>query len=254
MIEKNLKKVFVETFEPIMKNNGFQRKDKIFHRIVNGKIVQRLSYYKFSGPEFTIQFSILPLCAGFEYSTFMDGLRICEEFDDIDSWEYEYETDNFIQCMPEALKVSQERLFPLFDSTFDYKTYLIQRNNQRFPGSTFASSVYFTNLALGNYELSMKSREGLFKRRIEMNQKRWGIDHHIEPSIQESDEQDIKDYYHIKKAMDNNNHKTIQQYVYEQEQKSLKSYIKAYTSPKKYKNFLETENLPFEFIQLPIKA
>ena len=250
MIEKSLNKVFIETFEPVMKSKGFQRKGKIFHRIVNGKIVQLLSYYKFSGPEFTVQFSILPLCTGFEYSTFMDDSRVCKEFDDIDSWEYEYGTDDFIQYMPKALKVTQERLFPLFDSTIDYKTYLEYKNNQRFPGPIFSNLVYMTNLALGNYELSKKSREALFKYRIEVYQENWGTDYHIAPSTQERDEQDYKEYYQLKEAMDNNDHETIEQYIYEQEQKSLKSYIKAFTTPKKYKTFLETGNLPFEFIRI----
>ena len=250
MIMNRINKIFVDTFEPTMNHKGFLRKNKIFHRIVNRKIVQLLSYYEFDGAEFTVQFSIFPLCAGFEYSIFMDGLRICEEFDEVDSWEYEYGTDNFIQYMPEALKATKEYLFPLFDSTIDYTTYMEYRNNRRFPGPSFAGSVYMINLSLGNYEQSIKSRESLFKYRIEMNQKRWGTNHHVVPATQESDEQDIREYELIKKAIDNDDHKSIKQYIYEQEQKSLDSYVKALTTPKKYKNYLETGELPFEFVHI----
>jgi len=52
--------------------------------------------------------------------------------------------------------------------------------------------------------------------------------------------------------MDNDDRVTIEQYIYEKERKSLESYVKAYTTPKKYKNFLETGELPFEFVRIPV--
>ena len=252
MIRKSLKNAFIETFEPTMKKNGFLRKGKIFHRIVNGKIVQRLSFLKYSGPLFTIQFSIGPLCSGHEYSTFMDASRMDETFKDIDPWEYEYQTDEYIHYMPEALRVTEERLLPLLDSINDYESYLEKMNDlYSWPMPIFSNLVYMINMVLGNYELCEESREAFIKYNIEANQERWGTDYHIDLGLQEIFEQRCKEYYRMKVAMDNNDHETIEQYIHEQEQKSLRSYIKAYTTPKKYETFLETGVLPFEFVLIP---
>jgi len=251
MSEKDLKNSFIKTFEETMKEKGFMRKSNIFHRIVNGKISQLVSYYKFyQAPIFTIQFSIRPLCAGLEYSTFMDASRISETFGVFDwEWEYEYQTDGFRQHMPMALEVTKEHLFPLFDLVIDYKGYL--ENMLLFDKlPIFSSQVYMTNMALGNYELSKESREDFMEGAIKTNQKNWGTDHHIIPERQAEFEKLCEEYYQIKKAMDNNDRETIEQYIHEQEQKSLKSYIKAFTTPKKYEDFLETGNLPFEFVYI----
>jgi len=251
MIEKSLKRVFIETFESAMISRRFLRKDKVFHRIVNGKIVQLLSYFKFSGSEFTIQFSIWPLCADGEYSTDMDDLRVCEEFEDIDSWECDYQTDGCVESMLDALEATKKRLFPLFDLTIDYKSYLENRNNLRFPLHIVSDSVYMSNMALGNYELCKKSRETFINNRIEANQRRWGTNSHIVPSTQEIFEQECDEYFITKKAMDNGDHEYIEQYIQEKKRKSLESYVKAYTTPNKYKKFLETGELPFEFVRIP---
>ena len=251
MIKKSLKNAFIETFEETMKNKGFMRKGKVFHRIVNGKIVQLLSYYKFSGPEFTIQFLIYPLCIESEYTTFMDAYRVCRVFEDIESWEYEYQTDEYIQYMPEVLKVTKEKLFPLFDSVINYEVYLEKISIIEPYLPVFSSFVYMINMVLGNYEASKESGEALIDHRTEFYQKTWGINHHINPATQEKREKEHKEFYRMREAMDNNDRETIEQYIHEQEQKSLKSYIKAYTTPKKYEIFLKTGVLPFEFVRIP---
>jgi len=251
MIEKSLSKAFVEGFEETMKEQGFLRKGKIFHRIVNGEIVQLLSYFKFSEPKFTIQFEIIPLCAGFEYSTLMDGSRVCELFKDVNSWEYKYQTDGYIQRMPEALKVTEDRLLPLLDSIVNYESYSSKRNVLYPLFSIMSPLTYMINMVLGNYEKSKESREALINYRIESCLANWGIKQHIVPAKQERFEQDIKEYQRLKKAMDTDDREVIEQYIYEQEQKSLKSYVKAFTTPKKYKNFLETGELSFEYIYIP---
>ena len=250
MNEKNFKNAFIEVFEPTMRNQGFLRKDKVFHRIVNKKIVQCLSYYKFSGPEFTIQFSINPLCSGTEYSLFMDALRLSEEFDDIDSWEYEYGTDGYIKYMPEALELSTKYLFPLFDSAINYTTYLFEMNKLHTPLNLISNQFYMTNMVLGEYELCKKSREALFKHRVEAYQINWGTTFHIVPSMQERDERDIYEYQQIKEAMDKNDREVIEQYINEQEQKSIKNYIRTFTTSKRYGNYLNTGQLPFEFVYI----
>ena len=210
MIEKSLKSAFIETFEEAMKNNGFLRKGKIFHRIVNGKIVQLLSFHKYSGPEFTIQFLIDPLCSGYEHSTYMEASRMDTVFRDIDPWRYEYQTDEYIEYMPEALRVTEERLLPLFDSITDYESYLeIMNSLYSRPMPIFSSLVYMINLTLGNYEKSKESREAFINFNIEANQKSWGTDHHINPETQEIFEQKCKEYYRVKEAMDRNDHEYI---------------------------------------------
>ena len=66
MAKSNISRTFIEVFEPIMTSKGFKRKGKVFHRIANNQVVQLLSYYKYMGaPQFTIDFSILPLCYRF---------------------------------------------------------------------------------------------------------------------------------------------------------------------------------------------
>jgi len=89
------------------------------------------------------------------------------------------------------------------------------------------------------------------RKRIATNPQNWGKDYHIVPLSQEKFEQDVKEYQRLKEAMDNNDRETIERYIYEQEQKSLKSYVKTFTTPKKYENYLNTGELSFEFVQIP---
>lgn len=246
----NLKKEFIEAFESTMERKGFLRKDKTFHRIANGKIVQLLSYYKYEGAEFTVQFSIQSLCSGTEYSTFMDGIRMCEVFQDIPSWEYEGQPDGLTKYMQIALKATKEKLFQLFDSMIDYRSYL-EKIDSLGLSSVFSNAAYMINMALGNYELCKKSRETFINNRIEANQRRWGTDHHISPSTQRVFEQECEQYYRVKKAMDNNDRKYIERYICDQERKSLKSYVKAFSTPSEYETFLNTGVFPFDFVSIP---
>ena len=78
----------------------------------------------------------------------------------------------------------------------------------------------------------------------------WGTDYHIVPATQKKFEEYCREYDRIKEAMDNNDRETIEQYIKEQEQKSLTSYVKAFTTPKKYESFLTTGQLPFEFVRI----
>jgi len=178
----------------------------------------------------------------------MDASRLCEEFNNVDSWEYEYGADEYIENMTKALKSTEEHLLPLFDSAINYETYLIEINKLCGPLHLISDQFYMTNMVLGDYELCKKSREALFKNRVNAYQINWGTNYHIVPSTQERDERDIKEYQRIKEAMDKNDCKIIEQYIYEQEQKSLKSYIKNFTTPKKHENYLNTGQLPFEFV------
>ena len=72
---------------------------------------------------------------------------------------------------------------------FTNTVYEILPNPRRLP------DVGSTNMELGNYEQSKESREALFSYRIEAHQANWGTDHHINPSVQEKDEQLEKEVY-----------------------------------------------------------
>ena len=299
MSKTSLHQAFIETFSSPMKDKGFMRKGNIFHRIVNGKIVQLLSYYKFhQAPEFTIQFDIQPLCAGYEYSNFMDSSRLHELFRDLDYWEYEYQTDGYIKHMPEALKVTEERLFPLFDLIVDYKSYLENinslYNNQVTPPNTY--SYMIVNLYFSNYEIVREIQKAWIIKSIGVFQKIWGINHSIYPWKDDEFQKKCREYYRLEEAMEidetykndlglehritagekepeykgareymiryiqnhegrplyKNSRKYIEQYIQEKEEKSLNSYVKAFTTPKKYETFLKTGELPFKFIEISL--
>ena len=250
MSKKSISRSFIETFEPLMKGNKFSRKGKIFHRIVNGEIVQLLSYYSFAmTPRFTIQFWIWPLCDGYEYMAFMDGSRLCEVFKDVPAWEYEYQSDGYIRHMPTALNATEERLFAIFDSVVDYSSYFKWQDigNQK---NLNDNRRYAMSLLFGNYSDCQQSKEIRIKNRLIANQKRWGVDYHIVPQRQEEFDQECKDYYRMKEAMEKNDRKTIEEYIHSQEQKSLNSYIKAFFSQKKYEKYQETGILPFESVNI----
>lgn len=54
----------------------------------------------------------------------------------------------------------------------------------------------------------------------------------------------------MKEAMEKNDREYIEKYIRQQEQKSLNSYVKTFSTPKKYEKYLETGVLPFEFIKI----
>lgn len=78
----------------------------------------------------------------------------------------------------------------------------------------------------------------------------WGTYYHIVSATQKKFEEDCREYDHIKGAMDNNDRETIEQYIKEQEQKSLTSYVKAFTTSKRYEIFPKTGQLSFEFVRI----
>lgn len=245
-----INRAFVEEFEETMKAAGFARKGKIFHRIVNGQIVQLLSYTKFSGPDFTIQFSIAPLYLGFKWSTFMDDAKLSELFPDVpSSWVYGWKTDEYIQIMPRALEKTKEKLFPLFEMIIDNASYMEHVNLTRsFEPQEFSDFVFKQRLIQGDYEGAKRSREALFDYWKESYQKNWGIDYHIVPQRQEEDEATKKEFERLRKAIDAGDEGVIEAYIQEETQKSLDSYVQAFTTPKKYEKYQEKGLLPFEFV------
>ena len=250
---KELQSVFVETFEAAMKEKGFMRKGSMFHRIVNGEIVQLLNYFKFSGPRFTIQFLIWPLCKGHIYSTSTEGSRLFDVFrKDVPLWIYEYDTDGYTEQMPEALEKTKQHLFPLFDLIIDYQSYRDNEERCRMPLSPVVAQIglYEVNMALGYYELCKEASEGYIAYKVNAHRKKWGTDYHISPSMQKEFERRCEEYDRMKIAMDNNDRECIEQYLCEKERKSLDSYVKAFTTPKKYEKYLETGTLPFEFVKI----
>ena len=267
MKKPNIRNKFIEVFEPIMREKGFSRKGEVFHRIVNGKIVQLFSYKIFAGGyEYTTQFLIHPLCLESSYTTFMDATRMSEFFAEIQEWEFSTEDD--LAKMPLVLREAEQYLFPLFDSVIDYYTYWEHLNTKGL--QIYDGRLYLMSLALGKYDISQQSREAYIKRVVEVERmnreyeerhvKEYKLDQLPDYSttflkqkkFQEAKKRKFKieceEYFRIKDAMKRRDHEYIEAYVREQEQKSIASYVKAYTSIKKYENYLITGVLPFEFI------
>ena len=121
----SLRDQFISVFEPAMQEKGFERKSNgtTYHRLVNGKIIQMISYITLShGYEFTVKFSILPLCLGGECSIYNDVDSLLSVFG-VSSWESD-DFYGFDKHIPTALKSTEKHLFPLLDSIVDYVSFL----------------------------------------------------------------------------------------------------------------------------------
>ena len=242
---------FAETFEPLMKSKGFNRKGKYFHRIVNDQIVQTMSYYSsIASTKFTIDFTILPLCSGFEFISPEGGERMVTSFRGKDvSWDYQ-RAGAYVEYMPMALKAVEELLIPRFDMLVDYKSY---RENKDFSRIKFSDLYYKLALVFGDYAEAQASRESYIKDWHEANRYNQGIfgdKFYISPQQQEHFDRMCKEYEQMKKAMDTNDRKAIEEYIASQEQKTLDSYVKTYSTPKKYEKYLATRELPFEVVRI----
>jgi len=255
MSKDSIKNTFIEVFEPAMFNKGFKRKGNVFHRIVNDKIVQLLSYYKYNGQtRFTIEFSILPLCFNFKLYTFYAGTRLSSAFREyVRAWEYENaDPKGYIRYMPIALRATEDLLFPKFDAEIDYKScYENDKNTMLFNSELGKMSfhTYIYNLVLGNYE-ELEAREDYFQYWNEVNIKNYGTEYDAVPERQKEFEEDRQDYYRIKEAVAKGDKETINTYIASLEKKSLDSYVKNYSTPKKYEKYLEDGILPFDVINI----
>ena len=244
---KNFNDVYKMVFSPIMKSKGFEYKRRIYHRMVNKKIIQMLSYQTFQHQTFTIQFGIYPLCAGFEYETFMDGERLSEVFG-IDEWVY----NDYFQQLPNSLAVSEKYIFPYFESCLDYGSYLenmnklfgiLFRNNKKGIPINY-SMVFDLNLTLGNYKQAQESREASIKMKRDYFIKRWGIDSCPYAERQRDYEEMCSSYLKMKKAMEENDRKYIEEYIRSNEEKSLKSYFRNFFGIKAHDNYIKHGILP----------
>lgn len=240
-----------------MVKNSFTRKGRDFHRLVNGKIIQAVSYYSFAfSREFTIQFAILPLCLGAECSAPLVSIhRICSHEDftgEVAPWHYEG-SEGYMECMPTALKATEELLLPKMDREINYENYY--SNYLRSKAFTLgwdkiSFQRYIFALIFENYADAEKTMDKNIKNWRETNIENFGTEYHIAPEMQEKFERRCIDYYHIKKAMDKGDRKSIEEYISSLEQKSLQSYVKAYSTSKKYEKYLETGVLPFEVVNI----
>jgi len=246
----SMSKSFIETFEPIMTKNGFARKEKNFHRLVNGKIVQTMSYKSYHmSTQFTVNFSILPLCAGQVYlSPYVDAERMNTTFSGIvHRWDYE-RAGAYVEYMPTALKAVEEYLLPRFNTLVDYKSYYEAQDYSR---NKFSIVRFRLALVFGDYETAHECREEYFKFTREKNLRTYGVEHSLNPHYQEVFKQASEEHFRLKEAMDNNDRETIEGYLSGLEKKALNSYVKVYSAPKKYEKYQETGILPFESVNIP---
>ena len=252
MTKNNISKNFIETFEPLMTSNSFMRKGKVFHRIVNGKVIQLVSYYSFfMARNFTIQFLIAPLCLGYEFDSNFHGSRLEEKFrGKVTSWFYDG-TEGYKEYMPIALKATENLLLPKLNNEIDYESYYRSyRESEVFTRAKRSLIKYKLALVFEDYEDAHEVMEEKYRYWCEVNMEKFGTEYHKDPERQESFEQDFNMHIQIKKAIENNDRKTIEEYISALEQKSLNSYVKTYSTPKKYEKFLETGVLPFDIVYI----
>jgi hypothetical protein len=265
-------KAFLELYEPEMTSLGFSRKRYVFHRLVSGKIVQRLSYVMFSGQkEFTIQFGFEPLCCSGEIEVFMDGARLG---DLLGNETLGFKNPNSPDDLRETLEMCRRHLFGYFDSVVDYRSYLdfereqnikrlssyneIQRkrsDNLYIDGLfTQSSYVYAISLINGDYELAKKSREALIKQNIGAHLNNWGVETHPIPERQREFEDMCDRYSRMKIAMDANDRAYIDEYIANKEKLALESYIRNFYGKKAFEKYQNSGELPQPFANADVES
>jgi|GEM_PF-3789767 len=252
MKKNNISNTFIEVFEPTMLSRGFVRKGRDFHRIVNGKIAQCVSYFKRSSdPEFTIQFAIVPLCLEFEFSTpLSDAWRLTDSNQFSPAFpflEYYGNPEGYVDCMPLALKTTVDILLPKMDTEIDYESYYKCYRNSM---SKVSNERYLFALLFEDYEDANMVRESVFEQWRGANMRKFGIEHNPIPKQREYYGKIRDEYNVIKEAIDNNDRRTIEEYLHNKEQKSLNSYAETYGTKKQYQKYLEDGTFPFEFVKI----
>jgi hypothetical protein len=255
---REFKTVFLSVYEPVMSEMGFQRKRVIFHRLVNEKIIQMLSYTKFSGGSFTIQFSIFPLCGGCEYTTFMDDERLGSLLGNETYAEWENDGTETVAQMKESLDICEKHLFPVFERLSDYKVYYeyaIDKHQKEYAQIndeykklhadllSFPHAVGFYELSLlfGNYDIVKKMQTV----RIARNKDALESMTLTPPPERIQDFNDLcSDYSRMTEAMNANDREYIESYVKEKERYSLESYIKNFHGKKAFKEYQQNRQLP----------
>jgi hypothetical protein len=257
-----LLEAYLTLYEPVMAQMGFSKKGIIFHRITHEKVVQMLSYTKFSY-SFTIQFSISPLCAGYEYKMHMDETRLGILLGNETYAEWNFNKADLIGQLQESLEICREHLFPLFKNVCNYDTYYDYIINEYNKMLTRLSDVYkkvnavyistpndigFYGVCLrqGNYSIVKRMLEAnieMIESAIKRN-KECGI------SPSQEDHERIKicrnEYKTMSEAMDNNNREFIEAYINEKEEYSLESYIKNFWGKKALNAFKINHQLPWD--------
>jgi len=165
---KRVKELFVEAFESKMLEHGFGRKGIIYHRLVNNKIFQLLSCKSYDcGYEFEIQFSIIPVCLGGKCSDYydVDSLVVFNEF----PWYYD-DVYGFEKHFSEALRCTEKYLFPLFDSIFDYQSFLSNLPTKSMISRVgYVKEVEIVDLLLNRYDECQKTKEELIRNWFDRN-------------------------------------------------------------------------------------
>jgi len=233
---------FKDVYGPVMTAKGFDRKGKIYHRLVNGKIIQMLSYTSCGRKCYTIQFEIYALCSGYMSDAFLVGERLSQLLGG--EYEWEYENDEYLQQLPESLSLCREHIFPYFDNCIDYKSYF-ENTNQLYTRLYRDSSMFYEiHLALGNFELAQEPWEAIIEHNLSMFRNICGTETHPVTSVQKEFEKMRDRYYLMKEAMDRNDREYIDAYIKKNEEYSLQSYIQVFYGKRAYKKYLETKQWP----------
>jgi hypothetical protein len=202
-----------------MAQMGFKRKGVVFHRRASEKIINLLSTNKYSSKnEYSIQFDIYPLCDGSEIDTFMDTTTISDLFR-FNTWTYSGDEND--KTMATALNICRQFLFPYFNRITDYSSYLnyiVERvGERRYKYIRMRYDYYMINLALGNYQEAIISRDVYFD---------WYKDKSNPDNHYWVEQRKImrNEYELIRDAIQANDEEYIRQYVKAKEDYSLSSY------------------------------
>jgi hypothetical protein len=191
-----------------------------------------------------------------------------EFFNNVQEWELNTEKD--LEKMPLILEEVEQYLFPLFDSVINYDTYWEYLNSQG--PRIYDGRLYIMSLAIGKYDISQQSREAYIERVLEVQRMNREYDERcneeyklyqmpdynaklakqkeFQETKQKRFEKECADYYRMRDAIKRNDTDFVKAFIREREQESLDSYVKAYTTPKKYNEYLSTGILPFEYITI----
>ena len=230
---------FWEVYTPTMEGKGFKRKRSIFHKLVNDKIVQALSYKQYSGSEFTIQFDFWPLCDGEDMIVFMDSNYLLPDI--VPELKYRDWSSEIGKCnddLYESLTHCKHSILPYFDKITDYQSYydcMLKINEDQGLSPAIAEipnldirPYHYTLLALGQYELALKAKQAELNQNLQAMNSFAGFnsctisDH---PRYGEYVEK-LRYYEKLKVLIDSHNFDEIKQMISNNEEYSRKSYEK----------------------------
>ena len=263
----NFRKEFIDIFESELIKQGFTRRQAVFYRLTVGKMVQIISYVKYSGGEYSLQFRNAPLCAGFEYLLFMDDKRLDDYMRKRFYGFFDKRFDEFVLCwtiakdnteaLKDALEACKLIILPELDKISDYRSYYEESKhrhkisclkNKYDPNyssfgleSITSPAFYNVSMQLGDFEMPQAALENMFKS--------YEIDPNTDPS---SWIDDVRKLYELIEAHKRGDDDYIKNSIEADEAHSLESFKNNIIGKRKLKadgkiNFYEVKKDNYEY-------